>query len=168
MWLATSPGSGQTQKVLVKPSREHISSIIAQRLDHSESVGVLFDDQMTFNLDYDDVRGVGYIANRHPRPCEAASYSPSLYPSGFVGHSVVAYLPKPSHNGNMIILAGTDSDATGAAAEFLTSEEQLKKFRDTLRVQKFPYFEVLIETSCLSGASFNSEILAHRTYPTLR
>jgi hypothetical protein len=127
----------------------------------------LFDDQMTFSLDYDDVRGADYIANRHPRPGEAASYTPSLDPSGFVGYSVVAYLPNPSHNGNVIILTGTDSDATSAAAEFLTSEEQLKKFQRTLHVQKFPYFEVLLKTSRLSGTSFSSEILAYRTYPGL-
>ena len=90
------------------------------------------------------------------------------YPNGFVGYSVVAYLPNPSHNGNVIILTGTDSDATSAAAEFLTSEEQLKKFQDTLHVQKFPYFEVLLKTSRLSGTSFSSEILAYRTYPGLK
>lgn len=127
----------------------------------------LFDDQMTFSLDYDDAKGLCYIANRHPRAGEASSYTPSLYPSGFVGYSVVAYLPNPSHSGNVIILTGTDSDATSAAAEFLTSEVQLKKFQNTLHAQKFPYFEVLLKTSRLSGTSFSSEILAYRTYPTL-
>jgi len=128
----------------------------------------LFDDQMNFSLDYDDTRGLGYISNRHPRPGEAASYTPSRYPSGFVGYSVVAYLPNPSHNGNVIILTGTDSDATSAAAEFLTSEEQLGKFRKTLNAEHFPYFEVLLKTSRLSGTSLSSEILAYRTYPSLR
>jgi len=127
----------------------------------------LFDDQMNFSLDFDDDRGLGYIANRHPRLGEAASYTPSQYPNGFVGFSVVAYLPNPSRNGNVIILTGTDSDATSAAAEFLTSEEQLNKFQDSLHVQKFPYFEVLLKSSRLSGTSFNSEILAYRTYPGL-
>ena len=68
----------------------------------------------------------------------------------------------------MIILAGTDSDATSAAAEFLTSEEQLDKFRKTVKAEHFPYFEVLLKTSRLSGTSLSSEILAYRTYPSLR
>jgi len=127
----------------------------------------LFDDQINFSLDYDDASGIGYIANRHPRPGEAATYANSQYPNGFAGYSVVAYLPNPSHNGNAIILTGTDSDATAAAAEFLTSEEQLKDFQNTLHVRKFPYFEVLLKTSRLSGTSLNSEILAYRTYPSL-
>ena len=123
---------------------------------------------MTFSLEYDNARGLGYIANLHPRPGEAASYTPSLYPSGFAGYSVVAYLPNPSHTGNVIILAGTDSDATSAAAEFLTSEEQLKKFQSSLRVQKFPYFEVLLKTSRLSGTSFSSEVLHIQDLPSLK
>ena len=98
---------------------------------------------------------------------DAATYANSQYPNGFAGYSVVAYLPNPSHNGNAIILTGTDSDATAAAAEFLTSEEQLKDFQNTLHVRKFPYFEVLLKTSRLSGTSLNSEILAYRTYPSL-
>ena len=129
----------------------------------------LFDDQMTFSLDYDNVTGRGYVVNRHPRTGEAASYTPSsLYPNGFVGYSVVAYLPNPSHNGSAIILTGTDSDATSAAAEFLTSEEQLGKFRKTIGVERFPYFEILLKTSRLSGTSLSSNVLAYRTYPNLR
>jgi hypothetical protein len=129
----------------------------------------LFDDQMNFSLDFDAASGLGYVANRHPRPGEAASYTPSAqYPNGFVGYSVVAYLPNPSHNGDVIIITGTDSDATSAGAEFLTSEEQLKRFQNTLHVKKFPYFDVLLKTSRLSGTSFNSEVLAYRTYPSVK
>ena len=125
----------------------------------------LFDDQTNFSLDYDNVSGLGYVVNRHPHTGEAAAYTPSsLYPNGFVGYSVVAHLTNPSHSGNVIIITGTDSYATSAAAEFLTSEEQLRKFQDTLDVQKFPYFEVLLKTSRLSGTSLSSEILAYRTY----
>ncbi len=87
--------------------------------------------------------------------------------NALVGYSVIAYLPNPSRTGNAIILAGTDSDATDAAAEFLASEEQLEKLRSALHVTEFPYFEVLLKTSRLSGTSFNSELLAYRVYPEL-
>jgi hypothetical protein len=128
----------------------------------------LFDDRMNFSLDYDPAQGLGYILNRHLHPGEAATYTPARYPSGFEGYSVVAYLPNPSHNGNVIVLTGTDSDATSATAEFLTSEEQLKRFQSTLHVQTFPYFEVLLKTSRLSGTSLSSEVVAYRTYPGLK
>src|SRR5258708_1577891 len=127
----------------------------------------LFDDQMNFSLDYDNVHSQSFIANRHPQSGEQAIYAAPMDTNTFVGYSVIAYLPNPSRTGNAIILAGTDSDATSAAAEFLTSEEQLSKLRNTLHVKKFPYFEVLLKTSRLSGTSFNAEPLAYRAYPGL-
>lgn len=127
----------------------------------------LFDQQTNFITDYnyDPKNFHSFVRNTHPRPGEQAVYIPPQNANDFFSYAVIAYLPNPSHTGNVIILAGTDSDATGAAAEFLTSEEQLSKFRNILHVTKFPYFEVLLKTSRLSGTSFNAEMLAYRTYP---
>ena len=128
----------------------------------------LFDDKLNFITDYDDAHDLQFVSNRNPKPGEQAIYAVSHEPNSLVGYSVVAYLPNPSQTGNAIILAGTDSDATTAAAEFLTSEEQLERFRSTLHSKQFPYFEVLLKTSRLSGTSFNAEMVAYRTYPGLR
>lgn len=127
----------------------------------------LFDNQMNFVTDYDYTAGHAFIANLHPKQGEQATYAVLHYPDSLVGYSVVAYLPSPSGTGNAIVLAGTDSDATNAAAEFLSSEEQLEAFRSTLHVKKFPYFEVLLKTSRLSGTSFKSELVSYRTYASL-
>jgi hypothetical protein len=105
------------------------------------------------------------VLNSHPKPGEQSVYIPPQDANAFFSYAVIAYLPNPSHTGNVIILAGADSDATSASAEFLTSEEQLNKFRNILHVTQFPYFEVLLKTSRLSGTSFNAEMLAYRTYP---
>jgi hypothetical protein len=126
----------------------------------------LFDDQLNFNL---DTAGAGmFVVNTHPQSGEQAVYTESSTQKGPIGYSVVAYLPNPSRTGNTIIVAGTDSDASSAAAEFLTSEEQLQKFRNIIHSDRFPYFEVLLKTSELRGTSFNAEIVAYRTYPGLR
>jgi hypothetical protein len=127
----------------------------------------LFDDQMNFSLDYDNAHSQSFIANRHPQSGEQAIYASPMDTNAFIGYSVIAYLPNLSRTGNAMIMAGTDSDATSAAAEFLTSEEQLSKLRNTLHLQKFPYFEVLLKTSRLSGTSFNAELVAYRAYPGL-
>jgi hypothetical protein len=127
----------------------------------------LFDDRINFVCDFDNVRGQAVILNRQPKPGEQAEYRASVAPNELVGYSAIAYLPNPSHTGNAVILAGMDSDATSAAAEFLTSEEQLRKFENALHVQKLPYFEVLLKTSRLSGTSLSAEVLAYRTYPEL-
>ena len=126
----------------------------------------LFDDQLNFNL---DTAGAGmFVVNNHPQAGEQAVYTESSTQKGPVGYSVVAYLPNPSRTGNTIIVAGTDSDASSAAAEFLTSEDQLQKFRKIIHADHFPYFEVLLKTSEVRGTSFNAEIVAYRTYPGLR
>ena len=127
----------------------------------------LFDDQLNFITDYDYDHGVQLVRNRNPKAGEEAIYAVPGAPNNLIGYATIAYLPTPSRTGNAIILAGTDSDATGAAAEFLTSEEQMERFRSALHLARFPYFEVLLKTSRLSGTSFNAELVAYRTYPEL-
>jgi hypothetical protein len=126
----------------------------------------LFDDQLNFVTDFDDRTGA-FVGNLHPKPGEQARYEVSYKPNALVGYSVIGYLPNPGRTGNAIIVAGTDSDATDAAAEFLTSEDALERFQNTLHVKTLPYFEVLLKTSRLSGTSLSSEMLAYRTYPGL-
>lgn len=128
----------------------------------------MFDDQMNFSLDYNELYGNTFVTNHHPKEGEQAIYAAPDGLNAFSAYCVVAYLSNPAHTGNVIILAGTDADATSAAAEFLTSEESLAKLRTTLHVQKFPYFELLLKSSRVSGTSFNSEVVAYRTYPATR
>jgi hypothetical protein len=128
----------------------------------------LFDDRMNFVTDFDNRGSQAFVSNRNPKPGEQSTYVVSSDPNALVGYSVIAYLPNPSHTGNAIILAGTDSDATDAAAEFLTSDEQLKNFQYILNTKTFPYFEILLKTSRLSGTSLSAELIAYRIYPGLR
>jgi hypothetical protein len=67
---------------------------------------------------------------------------------------------------NRINFTGTDSDATGAAADFLTSEQQMENLRNTLHVHRFPYFGVLLKISRLCGTFSNSTPIAYMIYPS--
>lgn len=125
----------------------------------------LFDDQLNFITDYDDTHAVQFVRNRNPKPGEQAIYAVPSGPNSLVGYTVIAYLPNPSRTGKVLILAGTDSDATGAAAAFLTSEDHMEKLQTTFHADHFPYFEALLKTSRLSGTFFDAELLAYRTYP---
>lgn len=127
----------------------------------------LFDDQLNFVADYDYQRGVQLVRNRKPKPGEEAVYTVPGGSDNLIGYAAIAFMPNLSQTGSVIILAGTDSDATDAAAAFLTSEEHLEKLQKTLNVERFPYFEVLLKTSRLSGTFFDAEPIAYRAYPTL-
>jgi len=125
----------------------------------------LFDNQVNFITDFDYTHDVGIVRNLHPQPGEKAIYTVPQGPNSITGYATIAYLPNLGHSGSVIILGGTDSEATGAAASFLTSEDKMEKLREVLRVRNFPYFEVLLNTSRLGGAFFNSTPVAYRAYP---
>jgi len=132
----------------------------------------LFDEQINFVTDYDYDSSTQFIRNSKPEAGEHALYIVPKEKNMNTGYATISYLPNPSHAGNALILAGTDSDATNAAAEFLSSEEDLKKLKTIFQTKRFPYFEVLLKTSHLngiySGTSFSSEVLAYRTYPDVK
>ncbi len=125
----------------------------------------LIDGQMNFSLDYDSKGKNGEVINRHPAQGEQAVYVPMSHPKVSTAYSVLAYLPNPSGTGRVLILAGTDSNATDAAAKFVTSEEGLRSLKQRMHSgDRIPYFEMLLKTSRLNGASFSSEPQAYRIY----
>ncbi|MEO6816411.1 MAG: hypothetical protein ABI177_06900 [Edaphobacter sp.] len=125
----------------------------------------LFEDQLNFRLAFDPYNGA-LVTNQHPQGGEMSSYAARTDVNDLTtGYCVVGYLPNPNRTGNVIVLAGTDSDTTNAAAEFLTSETSLAKFRNILKVKEFPHFEVLLKTSRVSSTSLNTEVIAYRVHP---
>jgi hypothetical protein len=126
----------------------------------------LFEEQLNFRLAFDPQHNEALVTNRHPERGEMPTYAAWTDANDLTtGYCVVGYLSNPNRTGNVIMLAGTDSDTTNAAAEFLTSENSLAKFRSMLKVKKFPHFEVLLKTSRVSNASLNTEVIAYRIYP---
>lgn len=124
----------------------------------------LLENRMNFVVDFDYEKSRAFVSNLHPRADEQAEYVAPLSDNALTAYSVVAYLPNPGNTGDAIVLAGVDSDSTSAAAEFLTSEKKLETLQHLMKVKQFPYFEVLLKNSRLSGTSFGSEILAYRVY----
>jgi hypothetical protein len=125
----------------------------------------LFASGLNFTVEYDPDRGVSQVRNGTPRPGEQEAYSAPPPPDSSSGYSVVSYLPNPGQAGKVLIIAGTGSEATEGAGEFITSEEQLANFQKLLHVDKLPYFEVVLKTTHLSATPLNSTIVAYRIYP---
>ena len=122
----------------------------------------LFESRLTFiaTLDYG---APTFITNRAPAAGEQSTY----IPSGSVGYCTVAYLPNPDHDGSVLLIEGTGSEATEAAGDFLLSEDQLSSFQKMLHVTKLPYFEVLLKASQVKGTPISTTLVAYRTYPNL-
>jgi hypothetical protein len=126
----------------------------------------LFSDKMNFDLAYDSATRRPYVANRAPQPGEALQYpaADSAKPTGS-GYAVIAFMPDLSGKGRALIIEGTDSQATGAAGDFITSEDSLAQLEKKFPEGKIPDFEILLRTVELSGTPLHGEVIAYRIYP---
>lgn len=121
----------------------------------------LFQDKMNFFVDPEADSTT--VANRKPGAGEQAVYTSSDANS----YCVVAYLPNPTGSNKVLLMQGTNQQATQACGEFLLSEEQLTRFQKMLNLPKLPYFEVLLKTSHVRNTPFTAEIETYRIYPNL-
>jgi hypothetical protein len=125
----------------------------------------VFESQLTFVIGYDNEKKEMVARDRSPLQSESTVYLPSGDSNKSVDYAIVDYIPNPSLSGDVIIIAGTNSIATEAAGNFLTSEYSLHHFADRLHVRKLPYFELLLKTTRLQGAPITADIVAYRTFP---
>jgi hypothetical protein len=126
----------------------------------------LFSDKMNFDLEYDSATRRPYVVNRTPKAGEALQYpvADGAKPTG-TGYAVIAFMPDLSGKGKTLVIEGTDSQATGAAGDFITSEESLAQLEEKFPAHTIPYFEVLLRTVQLSGTPLHGEVIAYRIYP---
>lgn len=122
----------------------------------------LFESQMNFVTSFASDGSIA-VANRAPAGNEQPIYEQT--PS--VEYCVVAFLPNPDHNGVVLLIEGTNAEATEAAGDFLLSEYQLSNFEKMLHVSHLPYFEVLLKVSSVPGTPLSSSLQAYRAYPEL-
>jgi hypothetical protein len=123
----------------------------------------LYKDHMNFYMDYDPALHRPKIVNRAPAAGEQTNYD--LYVEPNHGYSIVAFLPNLSDNRSALIIAGTDSQATLAAGEWITSREGLATIRQKVPDGLFPFFEVLLASSKLVGTPLRTEVKAIRIHP---
>jgi hypothetical protein len=161
------PNSG---KLFVKFAREFNADSIKRNNTiliggrKSNPWGELFADQRNFLVDFKPKEVQAFVGNAKPQPGEQKEYVISTDPDSSDGYSVIAYLPNPSHTAKSLIIEGTNSQATNAAGEFITSEEAMESFREKFPEKQFTYFEVLLKTTRLNDTPFKAEIVAYRIH----
>ncbi len=123
----------------------------------------LYENRLNFTQAAADGHDLIPVTNRAPAHGERATY----IPSDTIQYCVVAYLPNPDHNGRILLIQGTSSEATEAGGDFLLSESQMSSFQRLLGTAKFPYFELLLKATAVQGTPITTSIEAYRTYPNL-
>lgn len=127
----------------------------------------LLEPSMNFRFHYPNGQRDPIILNTNPRPGEEKTYLSTFQDARF---SVVALLPTPSRTGAVLILQGDNAISTEAAGEFICSEEHLGSFFTQIGYPYQspdrpapPWFEVLLQTEQLQGATRSFRIVGYRT-----
>ncbi|MGH9664149.1 MAG: hypothetical protein ACRD9L_06985, partial [Bryobacteraceae bacterium] len=129
----------------------------------------LFQNELNFNVEYDEQRAVHFCRNRNPRPGEQALYRPTG-PTGTSGegYAVLALIPNHNGQGNVLLITGTNMESTQAAGDFVTNRERCSQTLRSMAInpQGPPrYFEVLLKVKTIAGSVDQSGVLAYRTAP---
>lgn len=120
----------------------------------------LFESHMNFVTQFSTDGSIA-VVNRTPMKGEQAVYTQT----DSAQYCAISYQPNPDHNGVVLIIEGTNAEATEAAGDFLLSDEQLSAFKKLLQSDKFPYFEVLLKVSSVPGTPLSATVEAYRAYP---
>ncbi len=122
----------------------------------------LFEDRMAYHFKQSQDSTPSVVTVDNPTGNEQAQYKISSDLGTRTAYCVIVFLPNPTNTGNTLVVAGTDSQATEAGGDFLTSEEDLERLQVVLHQKAFPYFQVLLRISRSNGTPLGSEIISYR------
>jgi hypothetical protein len=122
----------------------------------------LFEDRTAYHFKQAQDLTTSSVTVDNPIGNEKAQYALSSNPGTRTAYCIIVFLPNLTNTGNTLILNGTDSQATEAGGDFLTSEDNLEKIQVLLHQKDFPYFQLLLRISRSNDTPLGSEIVSYR------
>jgi hypothetical protein len=124
----------------------------------------LFRDQLDFVFDFDAARKAEFVRNKHPRNGESPTYVPSAvgWETGYA-YAILALVSNPEQNGNVLLLAGSNAEATEAAGKLAVNLGALGKILGSAGIDAHVpvrRFEILLRVSTMAGSPNTSEVVA--------
>jgi hypothetical protein len=124
----------------------------------------LFKDQLDFSFEIDPVRKTEFVQNRRPRGGEAAAYVPTAEGWGTgQAYAIIALVNNPDQNGQVLLLAGSNAEATEAAGKLVARPEALAKVFEAHGINPgaaAQHFEILLRVSTMAGSPNTFEVVA--------
>jgi hypothetical protein len=119
----------------------------------------LFQNQLDFSFEFDEARKQEFIHNKRPGKEESPTYVPTAggWDTG-QAYAIVALVGNPNQIGQVLLIAGSNAEATEAAGKFATNVvflTQMLKNHGIDPTGPIRHFEILLQVSTLAG-SFNS------------
>lgn len=127
----------------------------------------LFTDKLDFQFDFDTATNQEIIVNRRRLNGELSRYLPTAQGGGTgQAYAVLGFVANPGQQGNVLLLAGTNAEATEAAGNLATNVELLTRTLKAhgIDASRAPqHFEMLLRVSTMAGTPNAFEVIAcHR------
>ncbi len=120
-------------------------------------------DRINFQIVHRFEDGFDICVNRQPKPGEQATYVPSWKPKSISeGYAIVTMVPNLTGKAPVLIIAGTSTEGTEAAGEFVSNLDRLSESLRKWKIGPVRHLELLLKTSFVASASASYEILAYR------
>lgn len=127
----------------------------------------LFDGELNFSIVPDQKTKIFTVVNRSPRAGEQAEYLSAPGADSHLTYALLSYVPNLGGNGHVLIVQGTAMAGTQAASDFALLNPQLSNLLGLAHsTSGFPKkFEILLQSSNLSGGATSGKVVAYRVYP---
>jgi hypothetical protein len=130
----------------------------------------LFEEQLDFVFEYDQVSNQEIIRNKRPAKGEPPSYIPTAKGGGTgKAYAIVGFAANPGQSGDALLLAGSNAEATEAAGRIATN---LKALEATLRncgidsLRGTRHFELLLSVTTMAGSPNRFDVVVCHVLPS--
>lgn len=129
-----------------------------------------FSDQLDFRFVFDKNSGSEFIRNVRPRPNEQPSYIPTAngYATGD-SYAIIALVKNPDQNGQVLLLAGANSEGTAAAGKVATDLTRLSNELRGCGINPsgpVRHFEMLLHLNTMAGTSSHIDLVSCHILPS--
>jgi hypothetical protein len=124
----------------------------------------LFEEKLNFQTVFEESPKQVWFSNKSPKQGEQAAYRGRW---GLWSYCRVALLPNPKSTGSVLLISGTDVQATEAGGDFVTRENWILQLRALLGLkggEPIPHFEVLLQGGLVNNTLPQFQISAWRRY----
>ena len=129
----------------------------------------LFRDQLDFIFEFNNVRRSEFVHNKRPQSGEQSDYVPTAEGWGTgQAYAIVAFIGNPNQSGDVLLIAGSNAEATEAAGKLATNLDLLSQ---TLKSRGMDpsgsprHFEMLLRVSTMAGSPNTFDVIACHALP---
>ncbi len=129
-----------------------------------------FGDQLDFRFVFDKNSGSEFLRNLHPRPNEQSAYIPTAngYATGD-SYAIIALVKNPDQSGQVLLLAGANSEGTAAAGKVATDLNRLNTELHNCGINPsgpVRHFEMLLHLNTMAGTPSDIDVVACHILPS--